>query len=222
MKSICEHKLNANFGKCVTGFHMLNKCPIKEAIWEDVNSLIFSSCGIDIYSKSDGSHLPGMDIDSSFGRLSNKSVKYLKNKKNIDISSYRLTNTCSENVCGNPDEIIAEIKKRKNFDYYSIIAREETSENISYDWFIIPSNHEVFNPSSFTWSSITGKRGKNKGVQVGWETNEVNGCKMTITFSMSSQLWIHINVDMIREFIKASVTVKNQPKLNYIELSDLF
>jgi hypothetical protein len=31
-------------------------------------------------------------------------------------------------------------------------------------------------------------------MQIGWTTNEINGCKMSIYFNMSSQLWIHINI----------------------------
>jgi Ser-tRNA(Ala) deacylase AlaX len=69
-----------------------------------------------------------MDINCSLGRISNKSAKYSNNKKSIDISSYRLTTVCSEKKCGTPTEIIEEINKRKNFDYYSFIVRDETDK----------------------------------------------------------------------------------------------
>ena len=95
---ICENieLINVNFEKCVKGYHLINSSPINETIWEDINAIIFSSLGIDIYSKSDGSHSSGMDINCSLGRISNKSAKYSNNKKSIDISSYRLTTVCSE------------------------------------------------------------------------------------------------------------------------------
>ena len=221
---VCENSelIDINFKKCVKGYHLINSSSINETIWEDINAMVFSSCGIEMYSKSDGSHLSGMDINCSLGRISNKSAKYSTNKKSIDISSYRLTTVCSEKICGTPEEIIEEINKRKNFDYYSFIVRDESdTENISYDWLLIPSNYLILDPSSYIWEPTIGKRGKNKDAQVGWNTNEINGCKMTITFSMSSQLWIHIEMtEDIKKFIIASTVVQNRPKYNYIELLD--
>ena len=96
--TICENSelINVNFEKCVKGYHLINSSPINETIWEDINATILSSLRINIYSKSDGSHSSGMDINCSLGRISNKSAKYSNNKKSIDISSYRLTTVCSE------------------------------------------------------------------------------------------------------------------------------
>lgn len=226
ISDICENAelIDINFKKCVRGYHLINSSPINETIWEDINSIIFSSLGIEIYSKSDGSHSSGMDINCSLGKISNKSSKYSNNRKSIDISSYRLTTICSEKKCGTPTEIIEEINKRKNFDYYSFIIRDESdNERISYDWLLIPSNYFVLDPSSYIWDSTMGKRGKNKDIQVGWKTNEINGCKMSITFSMSSQLWIHIQMtEEIKKFIIATAIVENKPKFNYIDLLDKF
>jgi hypothetical protein len=222
--TICENSelINVNFEKCVKGYHLINSSPINETIWEDINATILSSLRINIYSKSDGSHSSGMDINCSLGRISNKSAKYSNNKKSINISSYRLTSVCSEKKCGTPREIIEEINKRKNFDYYSFIVRDETDKlNISYDWLLIPSTNFILDPSSYAWEPTIGKRGKNTNTQVGWNTNEINGCKMSITFSMSSQLWIHIEMtEEIKKFIVASAVVENKPKYNYIDLLD--
>lgn len=107
-----------------------------------------------------------MDIDSSFGRISNKSAKYSKNKKYIDISSYRLTTVCSDNNTGNIIDIINEINKRKNYDYYSIIVRNENDVNIEYDWYMFPSNYLIFEPNSYEWKPIISKKGK-KNMQIG-------------------------------------------------------
>jgi hypothetical protein len=221
---ICKNieLIDINFKKCVTGYHLVNLSPINETIWEDINATVFASLGIDIYSKSDGSHLSGMDINCSLGRISNKSAKYSNNKSSIDISSYRLTTVCSAKNNGTPEEIISEINKRKNFEYYSFILRDESVPDfISYDWLLIPSNYYILNPSTYSWEATFGKRGKNKDAQVGWSTNEINGCKMSITFSMSSQLWIHIEmIEEIKKFIIASAIVKCNPKYNYIDLVD--
>ena len=212
--------IDTYFRQAVEGYHLINSSPINEATWEDINALVFSSSGIEVYSKSDGSHLPGMDINCSLGKISNKSAKYSKNRKTFDISSYRLTAVCSEKRCGTPAEIIEEINGRKNFDYYSFIVRDDNGdESTTYDWMLIPSNYAVLDPSAYTWEPMIGKTGKNKDAQTGWKTNEINGCRMTISFSMSSQLWIHIEMtDDIKKFIVSSTTASNVPKFNYIDL----
>lgn len=221
---LCKNNgtIDTAFKKCVAGYHLINPSPINETIWEDINIMIFSSLNIDIHYKSNGSHSSGMDIHCSFGKISNKSAKYANNKQSVKISSYRLTTVCDQKKHGTPSEIIAEINKRKNFDYYSMILRQEESANkISYDWLLIPSNYAPFNPASYTWSPAIGKQGKKKNTQIGWTTNEINGCSMSITFSMSSQLWMTIAItDDIKKFIIASATVTCQPKYNYIDLFD--
>ena len=224
IEKVCNKKLlEENFKKCVKGYHLINSSPIIEKIWEDINANLFTSVGIEVQSKSNGSHAPGMDIQCALGGISNKSGKYSNGKKNIDISSYRLTTICNSKKYGTPAEIIQEINKRKNFDYYSFIIRNESQDNelICYDWLLIPSNYLVLDPASYTWEPMIGKRGKNKDEQIGWNTNEIDGCKMAVTFSMSSQLWIHINMtEELKKFIIASTEVTNKPLYNYIQLSE--
>jgi hypothetical protein len=223
----CDNKMKEEFTiafkKCVTGYHLMNASPINETVWEDLNELILTACGVEVMNKSNGSHCPGMDINCSLGRLSNKSAKY-DAKKNISISSYRLTTVCSDRKCGITEDIIKEIQKRKNFDYYSCIIRDENKENniIKYDWLMIPSNYKIMDPSSYDWIPTIGQKGDKKDTQVGWHTNEINGSKMRIVFSMSSQLWIDIIMTYeLREFIIASTEVSNTPKLNYLQLVDI-
>ena len=227
--SICDKcdisLLDSNFKKCIAGYHLINSSPVSDTVWEDINEQVFLCSGIQIHTKSNGSHLSGMDIDSSIGRMSNKSAKYSANKKSIVMSSYRLTTVCSDKDCGTPQKITEEINRRKNFDYYSIIVRNEEAKSttIEYDWLLIPSNYIVMDPTSYSWEPTFGKRGKNKDAQVGWNTNEINGCSMTITFSMSSQLWIHIEMtEEIKKFIVASTIIENKPKFNYIDIFNKF
>jgi len=226
IEKFCNKKLlEENFKKCVKGYHLINSSPINKEIWEELNANIFTSVGIGIQSKSNGSHAPGMDIKCAMGGISNKSGKYSKNKKTIDISSYRLTTVCNSNYFGSIEEIMKEINSRKNFDYYSFIIRDESKNNdlITYDWLLIPSNYLILDPTSYNWEPMIGKRGKNKDEQVGWTTNEINGCKMGITFSMSSQLWMHITMsEELKKFIIASATLNNTQTFNYIELGDKF
>ncbi len=201
-----------NFKKCVENYHLINSSPINETIWEDINSLIFSHSNIEIYTKSNGGHSSGMDINCSLGKISNKSAKYTKNKQTFSISSYRLTR------CHTLDEILTEIDKRKNFDYYSFIVREEQETSLSYDWFLIPSSCDIFNPRIYTWKPLIGKKNCTKDKQLGWETNEINGCKMCIRYSMSSQLWIYIETKNLLNYIIANCVVNKEPKYNYLSI----
>lgn len=220
--------MNENFGKCIKGYHLVNMSPINETVWEEINALIFVQSGINVYSKSEGGHLSGMDISSSIGNISNKSAKYSRDRASIDISSYRLTTVCSEKNCGNVQSIVDEINKRKNFDYYSLIIRDETTDkevqsHIHYDWLLVPSDYNVLDPAAYEWVPTIGKRGKNKDMQVGWHTNEINGCKMSITFSMSSQLWMHIDMTgEIKKYIIASGKADKVPKYNYMQLYESY
>jgi len=213
------------FKKCVRGYHLLNVEPIKESVWEAINTQVFTHAGCTVFSQASGSHSPGADISSNVGNFSNKSVKYESSSHSqFNISSYRLTCVCSSVSPGNITDIVEEINKRKNFQYYSIIARDELSDKIHYDWFVIPADHPALNPASYTWIPLVGKRGKNKDVQIGWQTETINGSKMSITFSMSSQLWLSISLtdEMKQNYIVASTEVKRQIMMDYVQLSEKY
>jgi hypothetical protein len=221
--AFCEN-IRTNFQKCVRGYHLVNSTAISEKVWEDINEMIFKSSGISIFSKSNGGHESGMDIHSNIGRLSNKSAKYSNSRTNIDISSYRLSSVCSDRTCGTPEEFISEINRRKNFDYYSVIAREESPDGLEiyYDWLLIPASYPALDPSTYEWTQTLGKRGKNKDQSVGWHTNKINGSEMSVSFSMSSQLWLHLEItEDMKQFIIASTVEKATPRMNYIVLSDM-
>jgi hypothetical protein len=216
-KNLCE-----NFKKCVKGFHVIQEQPIKEKDWEIVNGMIFNKAGDIIQSQSNGSHRSGADIISLNGSFSNKTCKYENEKSKFQISSYRLTTVCSDKNPGQVESIVHEINRRKNFDYYSVLVREENAGIFSYDWYLLPSDLPQLEPSQYQWSPKVGKNGAKKGIVTGWETNQLNGSKMSITFSMSSQLWIDIKVTEDMEHFKiASSSVNNKPIIDYISLLDL-
>jgi len=217
-----HHKLEKHFIKSVNGYHMINDAPIKEAFWEEINSEILEEAGYIINKKSGGSHKSGIDIDSSLGGFSNKSTMYAKNRASFKVSSYRLTTVCSNKNPGVIEDIIAKINSRKNFDSYSIIIREEIGKIIAYDWYIIPNDYEALNPASYTWTPLKGGKGKNKDAVIGWETNELNGSKMQISFSMSSQLWITVNVtEELQKYKVATCKITKGRKYNYSQLYDM-
>ena len=215
--------LASYFRKCVRGYHLLNVEPIKESVWEAINTQVLTHAGCTVYSQASGSHSPGSDISCNIGNFSNKSVKYdSPSHEHFNISSYRLTSVCSSSSPGNITDIVAEINRRKNFQYYSIIARDERPDKILYDWFIIPADHPAMNPSSYSWVPLIGKRGKNKDAQIGWQTEQINGSSMSITFSLSSQLWLSISLteEMRQTYIVATAEVKKQTIMDYVQLAE--
>jgi hypothetical protein len=196
---------------------MLNKDPIKEAVWEQINSQVFNHSGIEVIGQACGSHSPGCDIETTSGKFSNKSAKY--EKDSFSISSYRLTSVTNSENPGTPEEFCAEINKRKNFDYYSVILREDLAGGgFKYDWYLIPSSYSSFDPCAWIWVPTMGKRGKNSGKQIGWET--IDG-SMKISFSMSSQLWIYLKVtEDFKQFVIASTIYDGKsPEMDYISLA---
>ena len=211
--------LSTNFTKCVKGYHLVNDDPIKETPWEDINTVILNASGCQVHSKSNGSHQSGGDISCSLGNFSNKSTQYEKGNEAFKISSYRLTTVCSDKEPGTIETIIGEINRRKNFNYYSIIVRQEMGDQIVYEWYLIPSDFPAFDPATYQWTPKLGKIGKNKGTVTGWETNTVQGSSMSITFSMSSQLWMDISItEEMKPFIVGSTRVQRGKKYNYIQL----
>ena len=211
--------LASNFSKSVKGHHLVNDDPISGSPWEDINAMVLNASGCKVISQSNGSHKPGGDLSCSLGGFSNKSITYSSGKKSFVFSSYRLTTVCSDKTHGKIKDIIAEINRRKDFAFYSIIVREDTTKQILYDWYLIPSDFPVLNPASYNWRPKIGKTGKNKDDVVGWETDTINGSSMSITFSMSSQLWIDVNItEEMKKFIVGSCHVNRGRKYNYIQL----
>lgn len=116
--------LSQNFEKILQGFHCVSKEPLKESRWEEINTEVIQESGYIINHISAGSHKSGCDISCEFGNLSNKTG--IIDKKNILLSSYRLTTVCDKKNNGNIENIISEIHKRNcTFDFYSLLARNE-------------------------------------------------------------------------------------------------
>lgn len=209
-----QDNVSQKFQKEVQGYHLICEAPIKEALWEEINKNI-ACCVCDVKDEAKGNHKSGKDMQFDEFGISMKSAKMEKNK--ISISSYRLTTVCSDKNPGNPTEIVKEISQRdSSFEYYSVLLREELENNIlEYYWCVIPKTCPIFNIQDNDLQPKMGKTGKNKGVQVGWETKYIS-----ITFSMSSQLWIHFTFDDIKPYIASSIKVDNSNKK--ISYTDIF
>ncbi len=208
--------LQSTFTATVNGYHMINKTPIKESVWEEVNcDIVRSVCSIT--DEANGNHASGKDNRFDNINVSNKSTKTDGN--NVSISSYRLSSVCNDKNNGNPQEILNEIEKRdKSFEYYSILIRNETKNNakIQYAWYIIPKNYYIFKIDKLT--PKIGQKGKKKDEVVGWKSKYCD-----ITFSMSSQLWHKFNIGCIEKYKVCSTEIDNsKSKINYSQIFHSF
>lgn len=208
-------KLHSMFHAVISGYHIINKQPIKESVWEEINCEIVRNCCC-ITDEANGNHISGKDNRFDNINVSNKSGK--TNGFNISISSYRLASVCSDKNNGNVKDILNEIEKRDNsFSYYSMLIRNEKENSIiEYIWYIIPKEYYIFKIDKL--NPKLGKRGKKKDQIVGWENKYCD-----ITFSMSSQLWYKFNIKDIEKYKVCSTEINNnKSKINYSQIFDSF
>ena len=207
--------LQEDFSKTLNGYHMVNKAPIKESVWEEVNCDIAKS-SFSISDEAKGNHASGKDNRFDNINISNKSTKV--EGTNISISSYRLTTVCNDKDIGKSVNIIEEIRKRdSSFDYYSLLVRDEKENSfIKYMWYIIPKDNYLFRIDNLNHK--IGKRGKKKDEIIGWESKY-----SSITFSMSSQLWYNFSIDELKKYMVCYTEVDNsKPKIDYSQIYDSF
>jgi len=209
-----------NFNKCVSGYHLVNNTPIKESVWESINMQILDASGCKPFTLT-GSHRSGMDLSCSFGKLANTTSVYAKDGSFFPMSSYRLISVCSLVQPGAITDILKEIDRRSTFDFHSVLVRNQKSDQIYYDWYLLPRHYGGLNPHQYTWTPMIGKRGLHTGIVVGWESNVVDGSSMSIRFNMSSQLWTQLSVSSdLKQFRIASCVVNRHRRMSYIELND--
>jgi hypothetical protein len=205
-------KLQQHFSDVIVGYHMINKTPIKETVWEEVNCDIVSDVCC-ITDEANGNHTSGKDNKFDKINVSNKSIKRKNNE--ISLSSYRLTTVCSDKNPGDVKEIIREIERRDaSFQYYSILVRDEKKNSpiINYEWYVIPKDYYLYKIDTFT--PMYGKIGKKKGDIVGWESKYCD-----IKFSMSSQLWYKFDIKHIEKYKVCSKEIDNSSKkINYSQI----
>lgn len=202
--------IKQQFEKEIKGYHLVNTRDIKEAIWEDINANILKRYYL-VTDKSEDSHISGKDCKIDNFCVSNKTCKTTV-KNIVNLSSYRLTGVCNNKNIGEIQTIIKEIERRdSSFDYYSILSRFVNKNNIlTYRWFIVPKTYYIFN-SNTEWKPKINKNGH----QSGWYNKY-----MSITFSMSSQLWFHFNLSDIEQFMihKVDIDKNISPILSYADL----
>jgi hypothetical protein len=189
-----------NIEYTIKGFHMVNDNYIKESVWEHVFLQFFNGITNNIKYDS-GSHKPGSDCIIDNISYSNKTT-IIKKNNTINISSYRLS-SCNNNIL----KMIHEIDVvKKNFDFYSLLARVQHLDYITYKYYKIPS--DFFTANNFTWEET----------KTQWKTNKLNGINLNIRKSMSFQLWINVDCDSIKDYMIHSVDVKKNEKIFYKDL----
>lgn len=199
--------------KTIRGYHLVNSSPIKEAVWENVLASSLASSGIE-HVWYNGGHQSGKDITIIDGvkrvGVSCKSCK--DNKKHLHLSSYRMTKY------HNVEDFVSCIDvERSNFEYYGILSRKENDANINYAVYFIPS--KMIKASNLKWSERLNKEGTKV---VSWVTDEVNGVQMSVTKSMSNQLWIKLNKEIFQDHcVVDALTIDKACLTNYALLYDM-
>lgn len=219
---IKSHAFGKTFQNTVRGYHLLNKAPIKETVWENTFARILQIVDAKV-EHIGGNHLPGSDVklwDNDTGVTTAFSCKSCKIEgKYMKVSSYRMTK------CSTIEDFIDEIDvKRANFQYYSLLARKENKKNkteiesIDYQLYIIPA--ELIKAKLLQWKTNTNKRTEKI---TSWATDRKNGVSMSIQKSMSNQLWIELSLDLFSEYLIHSQTVQvDSQEIDYHSLFEAF
>jgi hypothetical protein len=218
---IKSHSFEKTFQKTVRGYHLLNKAPIKEIVWENLFARISQIEGAETEHKA-GNHLPGSDVkiqDIDTDNMTSFSCKSCKIERNyMKVSSYRMTK------CNTIDDFIDEIDvKRANYNFYSLLARKENKKNneivsIDYYLYIIPA--KLIKASTLQWRIQTNKHTQKI---TSWVTERKNGVSMSIQKSMSNQLWIELSLDFFAPYLVHSQSVQvDSQKMDYHSLFEAF
>jgi len=173
----------------IRGYHLLYNSAITEKEWNRIIYMTFRKIEMTCNIKIKTKTCTGKNI--------------------LKISSYRLTNSCSTEK-----NIISEINKRYDDLFYFILVKN----NNEYGIYIIPSNSDIFNPTKYKWEKTIGQRGKYSGKTNGWKTDKKNGCKMTITYGSTYQLWYYFDKSNISKYKLCSVNVTEHNTICYSDL----
>lgn len=211
------------FRDTITGYHLINGDIIRHAVWEGINKQVYTNLGIEVMETANNGHAPGMDIVCAESRLSNKTSLLVVGKKvTTDISSYRLSKEINDKDENTQEQICEIINSKKNFKFYSLLThRRVEGGQVEYRWYMIPSSHQTVSPETYTWEKTYGKTARTEGIFTGWKTNTVDGSSMFITFSMSSQLWMKVDLTNMDEYIRESIVVSPKPVMDYAALAAL-
>jgi hypothetical protein len=193
----------------IKGYHIVNSIPIKEAVWESILVSALSSASIP-YSWKCGGHQSGTDIIVKDKiNISCKTCKESSGNDTLLISSYRMS------ACKTIADFVNEIDyTRANFEFYFVLSRTETPKDYTYSCFCIPS--KLVKAGEKEWKTKKGKKNDNVA---SWETDVVDGVKMKIIKSMSNQLWIHFDKNILKDYIVIdSLKVSSNKDLDYATL----
>lgn len=170
-----------------------SRIKITDLVLEELISFALEDSNHDHIYES-GSHKKGVDISTELENFSIKSSKL--DKGILNISSFRLTRFGDD-----LDKMINFIDNDgKNFDKYFVLARNESSEQINYSFYVLPAN--IFSATNMKWVETKNKNNK----ITGWNTVDDLNIKLKIHKSMSNQLWIEINKDYVEEYLAFEIS----------------
>ncbi|SVD36210.1 uncharacterized protein METZ01_LOCUS389064 [marine metagenome] len=154
----------------IKGYHLLNDSVLNETNWGVITKMTMEKT------------LP-----------EKRTVEYMtktsKISSTINLSSYRLTNSCDS-----VKDLVKEIDENRSPSgdmMYFVLLKKEDKLQYRYQFFIIPHSLAMFQAKNYKWNPTFGKSGKYKGIQNGWK-GDFDGdsdAQMKISFGTTYQLW---------------------------------
>jgi hypothetical protein len=187
---------------------------VKGEVFEQLLFEAATEAGLNVKDFTPGSHSPGADMTIQDEGLSLKTSIVTTTTDTVKISSYRLTSLFNDAF--KPLDMLAQSalivnridKDRNNFDYYMLLVRvTKRKATECYDVYKIPTG--FLKAGKLEWTPKCTRSKKQN-----WAASSRDEpYTMTITESMSSQLWIQVKLSAIKEFLFVTIPIKTVPKV---------
>jgi hypothetical protein len=185
MEQIFKESVLSSFESKIKKHHELYpNLEVKDVYWE---SIVADSFGVTDWKAHN--HNPNGDLKIRINGLIEPSLKSGKIENNIlKFSSHRMSKFTEL------DEMLNFLDTR-TYDSYLFLARPESGD-LNYSVCYMPS--KTWKYSELRWNPTFSQKGKKKGKQSGWYGVSNDGkIKCKIVFSMSSQLWVDVDMSLI-------------------------
>jgi hypothetical protein len=185
MEQIFKESVLSSIESKIKSHHELYpKLEVKDVYWE---CIVADSFGVTDWTPHN--HNPNGDLKIKVYGLNEPSLKSGKIENNIlKFSSHRMSKFAEL------DEMLNFLDTR-TYDSYLFLARPESGD---LNYFVCYMPSKILKYSELQWNPTFAQKGKKKGKQSGWYGVSKDGkIKCKIVFSMSSQLWVDVDMSLI-------------------------
>lgn len=160
--------------------------PVKAEYWE-----VNASKSLNVENWVANNHNPNEDFQTKIEGLLKPSLKAGVIKGNtLTFSSHRMSKFTEI-------EDMLTFLDNRDYDSYLFLSRKK-SNKYKYHYLVGYMPSKKWKYSELSWEPIIGVRGKSTGKQQGWKGLGHDGkVSVKITFSMSNQLWVDVDMSLI-------------------------